>query len=890
MNSLKPWTALALASALFLPAAHAEVRLPALVGRHMVLQRDQPARVWGWAAPGERVRVSVSGAAGESAASADGRWTVDLPPQPAGGPFAMTVAGRNTIALDDVWFGEVWVASGQSNMEWPLAQSTGGPEAAAAGCDGLRLFTVAKATSLQPKDDVSGQWTSCGAATAPAFSAVAFFFGLELHRALGVKVGLVHSSWGGTPAEAWTSREALGAEPSLRPMVADFDAALNDPVARKTFTERLEAWEAANYHQDASNEGVAKGWAKPETDTGGWTIMDLPRQWEKAGLSIDGAVWFRRTVEIPAAWAGKDLRLSLGALDDFDTTYFAGEEVGRTGKETPGYWAVPRKYVVPGRLVKAGRATAAVRVFDHYGGGGFSGAPPEMTLAPADGTGAPLPLAGPWQYQVERSLPPSTPDFATQPRYPSPDNPNSPTVLYGAMIAPLTPLAIRGAIWYQGESNAGAAFQYRTLFPAMIRDWRRAWGRGDFPFLFVQLANYMARAPEPGESAWAELREAQARTLALPHTGMAVAIDIGEAADIHPKNKKDVGARLARWALADTYGRSLAKSGPLYRSSAVEGGAIRVRFGHASGLATADGQAPRAFAIAEADRNWRWAEARIDGETIVVTSPEAKQPVAVRYAWADNPEATLRNGALLPASPFRTDDWPMLTAPRSPADGRELVRAMQGRYAGRWYRDFMLVQDVTRYREGLEQNRERVTEYISLPGRVRAITGPIEDGKAEIYTGGVFHIYEKGQLTRKVDYVHGVLVLGFDVYAQAPERTIAQLEALGIDLSRLRESEWKGRPAWVVGAAEGDETTPQFWVEKDRLLCTRVLWRRPSGVLDVEMGRFEPLGEGWIAAELVFKRDGRIAIREDYATFRLVDRMDPALFDTTTLKVSGPLP
>ena len=380
----------------------------------------------------------------------------------------------------------------------PLAQSTGGPEAAAAGCDGLRLFTVAKATSLQPRDDVTGQWSACDASTAPAFSAVAFYFGQDLHRALGVKIGLVHSSWGGTPAEAWTSREALAAEPSLRPMVADFDAALNDPAAQKAFAARLEAWEAANYHQDVSNEGFPKGWAGPETDTAGWKRMDLPQQWEKAGLAIDGAVWFRRALEIPAEWAGKDLRLTLGAIDDFDTTYFAGEEIGRTGKETPGYYAVPRRYTVPGRLVKPGRTVIAVRVFDHYGGGGFSGAAPEMAIGPATGTGASLSLAGPWEYRVERELAPSTPDFATQPRYPSADNPNSPTVLYGAMIAPLTPLAIRGAIWYQGESNAGAAFQYRTLFPAMIRDWRRAWGRGDFPFLFVQLANFMARARGAG--------------------------------------------------------------------------------------------------------------------------------------------------------------------------------------------------------------------------------------------------------------------------------------------------------------------------------------------------------------------------------------------------------
>jgi sialate O-acetylesterase len=637
------------------------VRLPELVGSHMVLQRNVSARVWGWAAPGEAVRVRVGAATGEATTGPDGRWSVDLPPQGAGGPYAMTVVGGNTITLEDVWFGEVWVASGQSNMEWPLAQSIGGPEAAAAGCDGLRLFTVAKATSLVPRDDVTGRWAPCDATSAPGFSAVAFYFGEKLHRALGVKVGLVHSSWGGTPAEAWTSRGALEAEPSLRPLVAHFDAALADAAARKAFAAKLEAWEAANYHQDVSNEGLARGWAKPDADTTDWARMELPQQWERAGLAIDGAVWFRKALEVPPAWAGHDLRLSLGAVDDFDTTYFGGEEVGRTGRETPGYWAAPRRYTVPGRLARPGRAVIAVRVFDHYGGGGSSGTAAELTLAPIDGSAPPIALAGPWEYKVERGLEPSRPDFSTQPRYPSPDDPSSPTVLYGAMIAPLTPLALRGAIWYQGESNAGAAHQYRTLFPAMIRDWRRAWGRGDFPFLFVQLANYMQRRAEPAESEWAELREAQAMTLALPATGMAVAIDIGDAGDIHPRNKKDVGRRLARWALADTYGRPLVKSGPLYDSFAVEGAAIRVRFRNAAGLATSDGHAPRGFAVAGADRRWHWGEGRIEGDSVVVSSGAVRQPVAVRYAWADNPEATLRNAEGLPASPFRTDNWPEIT-------------------------------------------------------------------------------------------------------------------------------------------------------------------------------------------------------------------------------------
>jgi sialate O-acetylesterase len=646
------------------PAA-AAVRVPALVGSHMVLQRDAPARVWGWAQPGEAVLVEVAGTRAKARADGEGRWAVDLPPRPAGGPFTLTVSGERTLTFDDVWFGEVWLASGQSNMEFPLARATGGEEVAAAGCEGLRLFTVAKATSLVPRDDVDGAWQPCDATTAPGFSAVAFYFGQALHAKLGVAVGLIHSSWGGTPAEAWTSREALEAEPSLRPLVADFDAALHDPKARQAFDAALAEWEKANYAQDDANEGLAHGWASPALDTTAWPEMALPRPWEQAGLEIDGAVWFRRSVEISPEWQGHDLLLSLGPIDDFDTTYFAGAEIGRTGRETPGYWTAPRRYRVPGRLVEAGPTVLAVRVFDHYGNGGFTGTAPELTLAPADGSGTAISLAGPWRYRVERSLAPVQPDFASQPRYPSPDNPNSPTVLYGAMIAPLTAYTLRGAIWYQGESNAGAAWQYRTLFPVMIRDWRRAWGRGDFPFYFVQLANFMARAREPGESAWAELREAQRLTLSEPRTGMAVTIDIGEADDIHPRDKADVGSRLARWALADTYGQAVETSGPLYVSASVEGADVRVRFAHADGLTTSDGAPPKGFAVAGEDRRWHWAEARIEGASVVVSSPEVPRPVAVRYAWADNPEATLRNGDGLPASPFRTDDWPWTTAPRA---------------------------------------------------------------------------------------------------------------------------------------------------------------------------------------------------------------------------------
>ena len=318
---------------------------------------------------------------------------------------------------------------------------------------------------------------------------------------------------------------------------------------------------------------------------------------------------------------------------------------------------------------------------------------------------------------------------------------------------------------------------------------------------------------------------------------------------------------------------------------------MRVRFRHADGgLTTSDGAAPKGFAVAGADRQWRWADARIDGESVLVSSPDVPQPVAVRYAWADNPEATLTNGEGLPASPFRTDDWPALTAPKEMADGRALVRAMHARYARRWYRDFMLVQDVTYFEDGGAERTERMAEYIALPGRVRAVTGDAATGDAEIYVDGAFHRFEDGEMTSRLPAVHGVLLLGFDVYAQAPETSIAQLEELGVDLDRITEASWQGRPGWLVGAAPGDSSTPQFWVEKDRLLCWRVVSQRPYGTLDVEMAGWEPLDDGWIATELTFKRNGVLALREDYAEFRTLDAIDPALFDVAQLKTTGPLP
>ena len=647
--------------------ARAEVRVPALIGDHMVVERGQPVKLWGTAAPGEVVRAALAGQRGETKADAAGRWKLALPALPAGGPYVLTIDASNKLAFSDVWSGEVWLASGQSNMELPLSRSAGAQEAAAGGCSGLRLFTVATTTAAAPKSDVDGAWKGCDAETAAAFSAVAFHFGRDLHRSLGVPVGLIHASWGGTPAEAWTPREALLAEPALRPMIDAYDEAANDPARQAEARRQLADWEAHNFQQDAGNKGEAKGYARPDLPAKGWAKMDLPRVWEDAGLAIDGAVWFRREIDIPAAWAGADLALSLGPLDDFDVTYWNGERVGATGADTPQYWSVPRHYTVPARLARAGRNVIAVRVFDHYGNGGFSGAAAQLTVGPAKsdakGGAAPLLLAGAWLYKIEKGLKPIVADFGKRPRVPGPDDFNSPSVIWNGMIAPLVPYPLAGVIWYQGESNASRAAQYRTLFPTLIRSWRAAHASPALPFLFVQLPGFESSPAPLGQGEWAELREAQAAALQLPETGMAVTIDIGEAHDIHPKNKREVGRRLALQALALVYKKDVIATGPMYRAAKRQGAAIRVRFTSvAGGLVTTDGAPPRGFLIAGADRIWHPADARIDGDFVVLTSPEVSEPLAIRYAWGNDPPNNLRSQADLPAAPFRSDDWP-LTAP-----------------------------------------------------------------------------------------------------------------------------------------------------------------------------------------------------------------------------------
>ena len=642
MKLLRPTAPLLALAAL--TAARADVLPSRLFSDHAVLQQGRPIPVWGTAAEGERVTVAI---AGQSAAAnaAGGRWRVELAPLPAGGPYTMTIAGEhNRVVVSDILVGEVWVCSGQSNMERQLGPREGQkpivdwePEVAAARYPEIRQFYVPQKTALQPAADTAGSWTVCSPETVANFTAVGYFFGRDLFQARHVPVGLIHSSWGGTPAEAWTSLDGLRSLPDFAAQAAEVERAADEiKTGTYDYSRKLAAWFAAT---DIGSQPQPP-WSSPGCDTRGWASMNLPALWEKAGLpDFDGVVWFRKTVELAPAWVGGDLSLELGPIDDQDTTWFNGVQVG----ETNGY-KIPRAYRVPAALVRPGANVITVRVLDTGGGGGLWGEPGSLALKSLQPGGpAPIDLDGPWQWKVSVA-------FTSAVRSPLDvgSSPGVPGVLFNGMIAPLVPYPIRGVIWYQGEANVGRERQYRTLFPALIADWRRLWQEGDFPFLFVQIAPFREETPE--------IREAQLLTWQRTrNTAMAVTIDCGDAEDIHPAHKQPVGARLALAARALAYGETIEYSGPVFATASFAGRRGVLRFSHLGGGLVAKGGALTGFTIAGADKVFHPATAVIDGDTVVVSADAVRRPVAARYAWANVPAGNLFNAAGLPASPFRTD-------------------------------------------------------------------------------------------------------------------------------------------------------------------------------------------------------------------------------------------
>ena len=619
---------------------------------NMVLQRDIPIPIWGKASPKDKITLIFNNKTYTVIAGKDGKWETKLAALPAGGPYEIQIkAKKEALTLKNILIGDVWVCSGQSNMEWTLQNTNHAKEEIAnANYPEIRLFQVKNVVSPKPLDDLSdGEWKACSPETIPLFSSVGYFFGRKLHHDLNVPIGLLHTSWGGTNVETWISTPSIiqNAE-EYKEKMKELEAIDMEAIIK----QRKEKIKSLIGDIPKNDSGMVDGkaiWANPEIDVSSWKTMKIPQLWESAGLDgLDGIVWFRTEFELKESQIQKGITLHLGKIDDTDISWLNGTKIG----ETNGY-SVIREYFIDAINLKVGKNVLVVRVDDTGGGGGLWGKEEEI-FAEVMSSGQKISLTGEWKYKVGKAIIGETSI-----------GPNSyPSLLYNAMVNPLIPYAIKGVIWYQGESNAGKAYRYRDLFPLMIKDWRQSWKQGDFPFLFVQLANFMAVDESPKESAWAELREAQTMTLSLANTGMALAIDIGVADDIHPRNKQDVGKRLALAALKIAYKKDIVHSGPMYKSMKVEGNKIRLSFElYGSELWVKDKYGYlKGFAIAGSDKKFYWAKAKKEGNEVIVYSDEVTDPVAVRYAWGDNPDdANLYNKENLPTVPFRTDDWKGIT-------------------------------------------------------------------------------------------------------------------------------------------------------------------------------------------------------------------------------------
>ncbi|HEY3401834.1 MAG TPA: sialate O-acetylesterase, partial [Ohtaekwangia sp.] len=623
-----------------------QIKLPRLISDGIVLQRDSKLNIWGWASPGESVNLTFNGNTLATLADDKGNWKIVLPAQAAGGPFEMTLKGKNEIVVHNILIGDVWICSGQSNMEQVFSRLKDKyPQVIANSANtNIRQFIVPTRYAFDgPQQDIpGGTWESASPETMVRFTAVGYFFAKDLYDKYKVPIGLIRSAAGGTPAEAWISQEAVKSFPQHEAVAKKFSNTSYTDSLRTAEGTSNKAWYNAIRKEDKGLNETPR-WYETQYDASSWSVMNVPGYWSEQGLpGVNGVVWFRKEVELPSSFESRPVRLQLGNVVDCDSVYVNGVFSGTTGYQYP-----PRKYDLPAGVFKAGKNVIVVRVINTTGKGGFYKGKPYILKAENDT----INLAGEWKYQVgvkQEALQPGT--FYN----------GKPTGLFNAMIAPLLQTSIKGVIWYQGESNASRAAEYKTLFPAMITNWREKWKQGNFPFLYVQLANYLPAKDQPSESEWAELREAQLQTLKLPNTAMAVAIDVGEWNDIHPLNKEDVGKRLALAAEKLAYqDKKVVYSGPLYRSIKIKGNHIVVSFDHVGGGLTAKGGKDlKYFSIAGADKKFVWASAKIVGNTVVVWSDAIKQPVAVRYAWADNPEgANLYNKEGLPASPFRTDNF-----------------------------------------------------------------------------------------------------------------------------------------------------------------------------------------------------------------------------------------
>lgn len=640
-----------LLAGLLLPlSAQAKVELPLLFSDGAVLQRDRPLPVWGWAAPGAKIEVVFDGRAATSTASAAGAWRIELPAHAAGGPYVLSIRenGGDAVAIRDVLVGDVWLASGQSNMEWPVAQAQNAEQEIARADDaGIRHFKVPKSWSEQPETRLAGgQWQAASPRTVGKFSAVAYFFARQLRAQTGVPIGIIDSSWGGSRIEAWMDAASLGVDTQAIAAKMRAVRAADARVLAST-RQRLARWPAGA--NDAS-------WKDAELDDSDWDTVPVPALWETAGYNgMDGVAWYRTTFELSAQEAAAGVMLGVGMVDDSDETWVNGQRVGATTNR----WNTPRQYPVSAQVLRAGINHVAVRVTDTGGGGGIHDLHGDHDIH----RDIDLPYVQP-RGAARRALPSRWKFRPAAVAVAMDDDKNQiETLLFNRMIHPLQPYPLRGIIWYQGEANATdeLAYRYRDRFATLIRAWRADWAQPELPFLWVQLANFESGSDTATRSPWAMLRESQSRALSLPATAQAVAIDIGDPHDIHPLNKQEVGRRLALAARHVAYGESLVFSGPVYRAAKFEGRSVRIEFDMQGSTLAArgGGRTVHGFAVAGDDRRFHPARAEIAGDAIVVTSDAVAQPRAVRYAWSDDPQqANLVNREGLPASPFRTDDWP----------------------------------------------------------------------------------------------------------------------------------------------------------------------------------------------------------------------------------------
>lgn len=651
MSILSPLTPLlrALACSLWLlgiatsfaaPGDESRPFLHPLFADGMVLQRDRPNPVWGWTTAGETVRVGVGSRTVETRAAPDGRWEVAIEPPPTGGPYELTIDGPEQLVLRDVLVGDVWLCSGQSNMAFALRSAQGGnEEIARADFPRIRLFAVENRSAYSPATTPRGSWRSCSPATAGQFSAVAYFFARRLQAELGVPIGLIQAAVGGSPAESWMSETAVAHTAEFNPQLeALAELRASDAPPLGSF---LMHW-LARY--DAGDRDAA--WAQPDFADDGWTITNLSHGFSTLGVPTTPAVcWFRTVIELPNPLPAGAARLQLGQVEKMDTAYLNGRWIGASS------WVEnPRNYAIPAGVLKPGRNVVALRVFKSKPAGGFLDGPSAVRLTFGEGSDATvIPLAGDWRAKLSVDARPPHPLPLDWENYPT-----MPTVLYQGMIAPLAPFALTGALWYQGEANFTRAEQYRQLLPALIADWRATFRNPELPVYVVSLPGFMARRMQPGTTdGWAELRAVQLATArTVPHTAAVVTLDVGDAADIHPVQKRPIGERLAACALADHYGRKTVFRGPTFARAEKLRGGLRVHFDHADQGLVARGETLGEFSVAGEDRVWHWAEARVDGDTVLVSSPEVPEPIAVRYAWQANPLATLFNGAGFPAEPF----------------------------------------------------------------------------------------------------------------------------------------------------------------------------------------------------------------------------------------------